>query len=667
MLAALPIGWRIHLTTLVAVIGLVVVGTLGAFDAARQQEDARRDVLKHVVESAVAIAASYHAEVQAGRLPQPEAQARAAAALRAIRYRGAEYIWVNDMTPRMVMHPFRPDLEGKEIGALADPNGFRLFEAVVATVRRDGAGVVPYLWPKPGSAQPVEKMSYVQGFAPWGWVIGSGLYIDDLHAAQRQRLIYEIVAVLTAALVVALFAAWIARDIVRPLRRITVATATLASGDLTIDVPGGDRRDELGVLARALDGFRQDGIAKRQLEAAAQAERTASDRRQVELDRHTADFGGSVSGVMRILSESATAIRQTAASVARAGRDTLDAARLSGEGAQESTASLSQVAAATEELSSSVDEIARQVAGAAEAAGKAVASAEATTVRIRGLSQAAAEIGNVVKLINEVAGRTNLLALNATIEAARAGDVGKGFAVVASEVKQLAEQTRRATEEISRQIGSIQAATGEAVSAVADVGEAIGHVNGIAAAIAAAVEQQGAATREIASQVNGVAARTIQANQDMATLGVLADDSMKAGESVLASADEVANVAQTLRTEVDLFLEGALNAGKNRRRHDRLAAGDVACQLLASGGREWAAQLRDIAIGGAGLGVAKSQGLIAGLGLVMTLPGEAAPVQARVARVERDLVAVVFLQDSETGAVVERVMARLGGALSNAA
>jgi methyl-accepting chemotaxis protein len=251
-------------------------------------------------------------------------------------------------------------------------------------------------------------------------------------------------------------------------------------------------------LARALEGFRQDGIVKRRLEAEARAERAARDRRQAAMERHTADFGGSVSGVMRMLAESAEAIRGTAGTVAMAGRGTRDAAEVSSLGARESTDSLTQVAAATEELSASVGEIARQVAGAAQAAARAVDRADATSERIRSLTEAAAQIGNVVQLIQEVAGRTNLLALNATIEAARAGEAGKGFAVVASEVKALATQTTRATEEIGRQIGHIQTATQETVGAIQGIAAVIGEIRSISTAIAAAVEEQGAATAEIA-------------------------------------------------------------------------------------------------------------------------------------------------------------------------
>ncbi len=667
MLASLSIAWRIHLTTLVAVLGLLAIGMVAMLHSTRQQEAARRDVLRHVVESASAIAAGFHAEEIAGRLPRAEAQARAAVAMRAMRYRGEEYVWVNDMHPRMIMHPFRPDLEGKDIGAFADPSGFRLFEAFVAKVRRDGAGVVPYLWPRPGSAAPVEKMSFVQGFAPWGWVIGSGLYVDDLRAEQRATLLLDLGVVLAAALAVGLFAAWVARGIVRPLRRITAATAALADGALDTDIPDRDRRDEVGVLARALEGFRQDGIAKRRLEGEARAERAQRDRRQAAMERHTADFGGSVSGVMRMLSASAEVIRATAVKVAEAGRATRDGAKASREGADHSSASLSQVAAATEELSCSVDEIARQVAGAADAAARAVASAESTTVRIAGLSAAAAEIGTVVQLIHDVAGRTNLLALNATIEAARAGEAGRGFAVVASEVKQLAEQTRRATEEISRHVAGIQSATGAAVHAVAEVGEAIGHVNGIAAAIAAAVEEQGAATREIAGQVTGVSARTMEVNQAMLTLTHMAEDSMQAGDAVLTSAGEVAKVAETLRAEVDLFLEAAQGAGQERRRQERILGLDIACSLVLPGAAARPARIMDVALGGAAVRLDGAHSLVAGMAVGIQLAGEPSVAHGRVARVTGDTVAVVFRQDAETLAMVARLIAGLGDGAAKAA
>ncbi len=513
-----------------------------------------------------------------------------------------------------------------------------------------------------GPAAPIRWRNFpsVQGFKPWGWVIGSGVYVDDLAAAARETWLRGLALAGAAGLVVALLAIWIALGVVRPLRASTLATKALAGGALDTAVPGLDRGDEFGVLARALDGFRRDGLDKRRLEAEAAAARAQQDRRHAAMERHTNDFGGSVSGVLRILADSAKAIRTTATCVAQAGTSTRDAARSSSAGARRSTASLTQVAAATEQLSSSVGEVARQVNGATTAASEAVASAEATTVRIRGLSAAADQIGEVVSLIREVAGRTNLLALNATIEAARAGASGKGFAVVASEVKQLAEQTRKATEAIAGQVATIQAATGEAVEAVGGVAKAIGHVDAISAAIAAAVEQQGAATREIATQVSSVAAQTLAATEELARMAALADDSVNAGDGVLAAAHEVTQVTETLRTEVELFLDAARAAGDNRRRHDRVAGGGLACELRETAGATVrAAKLLDIACGGAAIRIAGPDGLASGTPQLIQFHGEPCPAHARVARVEGDTVAVVFRQDPATLEIVERVLARL--------
>ncbi len=354
------------------------------------------------------------------------------------------------------------------------------------------------------------------------------------------------------------------RRVARPLTTLAATTDRLAAGDLGIEVAGTERGDEVGALARGLQTLRDGTRRARELEATAAEQRATRDRRQAATERHTENFATSITGIMATLGGSAGAMRTAAGAMAEVVAQSRDAASHTAKGSLESSRNLSAVAAATDELSASVSEITRQVAQAASAAQDAVSRAEATDATVRGLSEAAGQIGDVVRMISDIAGQTNLLALNATIEAARAGESGKGFAVVASEVKQLAAQTARATEQIAAQVSAIQGATQQAVGAVQEVGQAIGRMNEVASAIAAAVEQQGAATREIAGQVAMVAGQTQEAAGAMQQVS---DASERAGgnsRSVLAAANDVAQVSDKLRLEVDQFL-AAMNAEDEER------------------------------------------------------------------------------------------------------
>ena len=667
-LLSLPIAHRIHLTTLACVLGLLALSGVAVLGGSRQLEADRVAVMRHVVESAAGIAAAYEAEERAGRLPREDAQRRALDAMRAMRYRGEEYVWVNDMASRMVMHPFRRDMEGQDASEMRDSNGVRLFVAFVETVQRSGSGVVSYLWPRPGAGQaeqaPVEKLSFVQGFAPWGWVIGSGLYVDDLRAAQRAMALQDLGVAALAALVVGLIAWRVARGITRPLSAVTAATDRMAKGELDMAIPGAARSDELGTLARALETFRAEGQEKRRLEAAAAAERAARDRRQAAMDRHTQEFGTAISGVMASLAQSAGAMREAAEEMKHVVERTHQGAADTARGAGESARNLSSVAAATEQMSASVGEIARQVTQAAAAAREAVERADATGGTVRGLSDAATQIGTVVRLITDVAGRTNLLALNATIEAARAGEAGKGFAVVASEVKQLAAQTARATEEIGAQIKAIQMATGEAVAAVQGVAEAIARVSDVATAIAAAVEQQGAVTREIAGSVNAVLGQNDAAARAMQDVSEVAEGAGGASGTVLDAAAEVGRVASALHEEVDQFLAAMRSDESERRRWERIPAHGAPVTLHGIGGAVIRARLRDLSRGGAGVECA--EGFPVGTEVEIDLPVGGA-VRGRVVGHKDDGFGIVLRQDAGSVARIGRALEALAGGQREAA
>jgi methyl-accepting chemotaxis protein len=348
---------------------------------------------------------------------------------------------------------------------------------------------------------------------------------------------------------------WIALfQIARPLFGMTAEMERLAKGDLDIAIVGAERRDEVGALARSLEVFKQNAIATRRLEAEKQAEQEMKARRQIAIEGYIATFEGGVRGSLNALASAATEMRATSQGMAATAEEASRQATTVAAAAEEASVNVQTVAAATEELSSSVTEIGRQVTQSTKIAGEAVEEASRTNATVNGLSEAAQKIGDVVKLISDIASQTNLLALNATIEAARAGEAGKGFAVVASEVKSLANQTASATEEITAQVTAMQSATSRAVQAIGSIGGTIGTINEIATTIAAAVEEQGAATQEIARNVQGAAEGTHQVSANIVGVNQAAAETGVASEHVLTAAEELGRQAETLRSDVDSFL-----------------------------------------------------------------------------------------------------------------
>jgi methyl-accepting chemotaxis protein len=466
----MTIGRKIY-----AIVGLCFAGLLGTtvLDSSELSSGLREQKqieLKHLTELALGIVKGEYAAAQKGDIAVADAQKRALAGVAALRYGSNDYFWVDDMQPRMVMHPMKPEMNGNDISAFKDPNGKTLFVDMVNIVKRDGAGFIPYEWPKPGFDRPQPKLSYVVGFAPWNWVIGTGVYIDDLNAqtwasTQRALLVAGLVLLITLAV-----SALVAGGISRQLHRMTGAMKALAAGKLDVEVPGTGRRDEVGEMAEAVEVFKSNAVAGQNLEAEQkEAESRAVARRKADMNKMADDFEGAVGEIIETVSSASTELEASAGTLTSTAERAQELATMVAAASEEASTNVQSVAAATEEMAPSVHEIGRQVQESARVANEAVDQARTTTERVSELSKAATRIGDVVDLINTIAGQTNLLALNATIEAARAGESGRGFAVVASEVKALAAQTAKATGQIGQQITGIQSATQDSVNAIKQI------------------------------------------------------------------------------------------------------------------------------------------------------------------------------------------------------
>ncbi|CCD87834.1 putative methyl-accepting chemotaxis protein [Bradyrhizobium sp. ORS 285] len=347
----------------------------------------------------------------------------------------------------------------------------------------------------------------------------------------------------------------IVSGVARPITAMTEAMRRLAGGDMSAQIPGAERKDEIGNMAGAVLVFKNNAIETEKLRAEqAEAEKHAAEQRKREMHELANRFEGAVGEIINTVSSASTELEASATTLTSTAERTQQRTTTVAAASEQATANVQSVASATEELSSSVTEISRQVQDSARIANEAVDQARKTNDRVSELSKAAARIGDVVELINTIAGQTNLLALNATIEAARAGDAGRGFAVVATEVKALAEQTAKATGEIGQQISGIQAATQESVGAIREISGTIEKLAEISSTIAAAVEEQGAATQEISRNIQQAAQGTHEVSSNITDVQRGASETGSASTQVLSAAQSLSQDSNKLKLEVGRFL-----------------------------------------------------------------------------------------------------------------
>jgi methyl-accepting chemotaxis protein len=546
---------RIYL--LIAISALAIGGVVAV--SSRSIENAlmheRQEQTRRLVETVHSMVTSYAERAKAGEFSEEEAQKRALRTLTTLRYDKNQYFWVNDWNGNMLAHGTRPDLVGQNLLDKTDTNGVKIYVDFIDIAQNKGEGPYQYNWPDAqGNAKP--KISYIKGLPEWKWLVGSGVFLDDITAT-----VWDVEKgmgiVAGALLIIAIFAAaLVGRSISKPVQALNGVMQQLASGDTSGDIGMENRRDEIGDMARTVKIFQENAreverLKKEQIE---KDEKAAAEKKQV-MEKIANDFESSVGQIVGSVASASTQLQANAKNLSEMADQTSAQSSTVAAATEQSSASVQTVASAAEELSASIGEINHQVVESTRVAQEAVAEIKKTDATVSTLSDATAQIGDVVKLIQDIAGQTNLLALNATIEAARAGEAGKGFAVVASEVKALATQTAHATEEISKKIVTVQNVSMEAANAIRAIGKTIERISEISGIISNSVQQQTAATKEISCNVQQASAGTGEVSRSIVSVTNAATESRGAANEVLHASEELSKQSEFLRKEIQMFLQ----------------------------------------------------------------------------------------------------------------
>ncbi|MHB8950122.1 MAG: methyl-accepting chemotaxis protein [Rhodoferax sp.] len=522
---SMSVARRLGLLVASAVLGIIILASVFLISERTLIMQERQSGVRQTVEIAHGLLVGYHAQVVAGKLSEPEAKQRALDEIRALRYSGDEYFWINDMQPKMVMHPVRPELEGKDLTDNKDPTGKHLFVEFVNTVKASGAGFVPYMWPKPGQADPVQKVSYVKGFAPWGWIIGSGVYVDTVDAAVISRAIDFGIGILVLIGVLLAIGVLISKGILKQLGcepdYAAEITQRIAEGDLAVAIAlkHPEHASLLGAIASLRDKF---AVIVSEVRQGSESVATAS----AEIAQGNHDLSARTESQASALEETAASMEQLSATV----KQNADSAR-------------------------QANQLALNASTVAAQGGAVVAQVVDT---MKGINDSSRRIADIIGVIDGIAFQTNILALNAAVEAARAGEQGRGFAVVASEVRSLAGRSAEAAKEIKtlinasvEQVEQGTALVDKAGSTMTEVVSSIRRVTDIMGEISAASSEQSLGV----SQVGEAVTQMDQATQQNAALV----------EEMAAAASSLQSQAQDLVQVVAVFKLGvAESAGMTR-------------------------------------------------------------------------------------------------------
>jgi methyl-accepting chemotaxis protein len=567
----------------------------------------RSHELTTLVEAASSIVNAEYAAAQSGQESVEAAQANAEKQLARLRYGAGDYVWISDMLSHMVMHPIKPEMNGQDLSDYKDPNGKKLFVEMTDAVRQSDSGFVGYEWPKPGKDKPQPKLSYVAGFKPWAWVIGTGVYVDDLDEVFLARLKTEGVLVFLVIAFCAVASVAMGRKLARPIVSMSGVMERLAAGDLDLaPADGTTRARELERMSGALDVFRQNALDRARLESEAtttrasaeaergraSAERAKAAKEQTEAvqrlgvglkdvasgdltvrlaDGFTADYAqirddfnttvDKLKATIVSVADSTSSIEISAKEISAAADDLSRRTEQQAASIEQTTATLTEVTAAVKKSAEGTQHAHEVVKTADADARKSAAVVRQAVEAMNAIAKSSQQIGQIIGVIDEIAFQTNLLALNAGVEAARAGEAGRGFAVVASEVRALAQRSAGAAKEIKGLISDSSAQVGVGVELVAETGRSLERIATQVAEINATVSDIALSAREQSTAMQEINVAVDEMNMVTQQNAAMVEQSTAAGHSLSEESSKLSrlmNQFQVGRETVGATLRAAL-------------------------------------------------------------------------------------------------------------